>query len=87
MAEVAIGIHGDQCNVHFTWDKSNNCCSTGTGQDVVLDGDNSDAGSDFFFVYGTVNVSVQQKWLSPTEQHYHEFYIDKINPSDPHFRV
>ena len=52
--------------------------------------ENSEVSTDFFFVFGTVNVSVQQEWLSPTEQHYHTdlgLYIDKINPSDHYFKV
>ena len=84
-ADVSIGVSKGKCYAYFKANKSNDCCQTDTGQSMVLG-----STTDFFFVYGTVNVSVQQEWLSPTEHHYHTdlgLYIDKINPLDPYFKV
>lgn len=85
IAGVAIGMDSSFCEQKFFYSTTDQCCTISNVVEVEYS-----VVSRWFYVFGTNQVTVKQKWITPDKYHYHSdlgLVPGKFNSSSPYFKV
>ena len=87
-AEVAVGLDSSQCGFGFNYNETHDCFEDDSITITVF---NSDIITNYFYVLGTLNVTVRHLWLTPPQDHYPTdlglYPNSSITPSKRYFVV
>lgn len=67
-AEPVVGVASRYCNHDFLYNDTFECCENSNS--ITIHPDDMEL-SDAFYVYGATDITIQQRWINPPEEHFH----------------